>query len=58
MCETWRMTGVNWLLFVRTFFGWVGALVAGALISACLFSIGAWVAVRVCCLNTASVFVY
>jgi len=34
------MTGVNWLLFIRTFWGWVGALVTGAIISALLFSIG------------------
>lgn len=43
MCESWRMTGVNWLLFIRTFFGWVGALVCGAIISAFLFSLGEWV---------------
>mmetsp|Transcript_26606 Transcript_26606/g.71957 ORF Transcript_26606/g.71957 Transcript_26606/m.71957 type:complete len:717 (+) Transcript_26606:95-2245(+) len=42
MCETWKMTGVNWLLFVRTFFGWVGALVTGAILCAFLFSIGVY----------------
>ena len=40
MCETWKMTGVNWLLFIRTFWGWVGALVLGAILSALFFSIG------------------
>ena len=40
MCESWKMTGVNWLLFIRTFWGWVGALVTGAILSAMLFSIG------------------
>ena len=42
MCESWKMTGVNWLLFIRTFWGWIGALVTGAIISALLFSIGEW----------------
>ncbi|KAF5835955.1 sodium-coupled phosphate transporter protein [Dunaliella salina] len=42
MCETWKMTGVNWLLFIRTFFGWVGALVTGAILCAFLFSIGVY----------------
>nr|ABB90542.1 sodium-coupled phosphate transporter protein [Dunaliella viridis]ABB92146.1 sodium-coupled phosphate transporter protein [Dunaliella viridis] len=42
MCESWKMTGVNWLLFIRTFWGWVGALVTGAILSALLFSIGVY----------------
>nr|ABB92147.1 sodium-coupled phosphate transporter protein [Dunaliella viridis]ACL28157.1 sodium-coupled phosphate transporter protein [Dunaliella viridis] len=42
MCETWKMTGVNWLLFIRTFWGWVGALVTGAILSALFFSIGVY----------------
>ena len=40
MLESWKMTGVNWILFIRTFFGWIGALILGAILSAAMFSVG------------------